>query len=276
MAKSEFLSRMSHELRTPLNAILGFGQLLERQSTETGQRNRVGYILGAGQHLLNLINEVLDISRIEAGNLQLSMEPVRLADAIAEALDLVQPLAADHNINLSASGAPGSDWFIRGDRQRLKQVLLNLLSNGIKYTPSGGSVVVSYAASSKGVVRLAVKDTGRGIAVDKLARLFTPFDRLGAEQSTVEGTGLGTRALPAPRAGDGRLHRREHQHRETAAPSGSSFPAAESPLRRSGVPLHERVPQALLRRGDKRRSLHRGQSFQPHAGRPMLADRAAH
>ena len=190
MAKSEFLSRMSHELRTPLNAILGFGQLLERQSPTDAQRTRVGYILSAGRHLLTLINEVLDISRIEAGNLQLSVEPVSIADAVAEAIDLVRPMAAEQELELS-SIADDQECFVRGDQQRLKQVLLNLLTNAIKYTPNGGRVTVAYTATESGNIRLTVRDTGRGIAADKLARLFTPFDRLGAEESTVEGTGLG-------------------------------------------------------------------------------------
>ncbi|HSH37887.1 MAG TPA: PAS domain S-box protein [Chthoniobacterales bacterium] len=190
-AKSEFLSRMSHELRTPLNAILGFGQLIERQSATDAQRSRVGYILSAGRHLLNLINEVLDISRIEAGNLQMSVEPVRLADAVAESIDLVRPLAAEQDIDLSTSPELDEAYFVRADRQRLKQVLLNLLSNAVKYTPKGGRVMVSHRVSPEGVVRLNVRDTGRGIAADKLSRLFTPFERLGAEESNVEGTGLG-------------------------------------------------------------------------------------
>lgn len=191
MAKSEFLSRMSHELRTPLNAILGFGQLLERQSPTDGQRKRVGYILTAGRHLLSLINEVLDISRIEAGNLQLSLEPVRMADALSEALDLIRPMAAERKIELSADSALEGDYFVKADRQRIKQVLLNLLMNAVKYTPVGGKVTVSCAPVGTDAMSLRVTDTGAGIAPDMLARLFTPFDRLGAEGSDVEGTGLG-------------------------------------------------------------------------------------
>jgi PAS domain S-box-containing protein len=256
MAKSEFLSRMSHELRTPLNAILGFGQLLERQTPTDAQRTRVGYILSAGRHLLNLINEVLDISRIEAGNLQLSVEPVSIADAVAEAIDLVRPLAADQEIDLSMTANVGEDCFVRGDRQRLKQVLLNLLTNAIKYTPRGGRVSVAYALAGDGNMRLTVRDTGRGIATDKLNRLFTPFDRLGAEQSTVEGTGLGL-AL---------CQRLMHAMNGTIGVqsnigSGSTFwielPAAESPLTKI-VPAPKRPtlnapPDATV---DKRRILY--------------------
>lgn len=191
-AKSDFLSRMSHELRTPLNSILGFGQLLDRQSPTDLQRPRIRYILSAGRHLLNLINEVLDISRIEAGTLQLSVEPVCIGEAINEALDLMRPLAAERSILLEANCPARSTAYVLADRQRLKQVLLNLLSNAVKYTGTEGSVTVS-ATEDAGddTMRISVRDTGAGIAVEKLARLFTPFDRLGAEQSTVEGTGLG-------------------------------------------------------------------------------------
>lgn len=190
-AKSDFLSRMSHELRTPLNSILGFGQLLDRQSPTEIQRPRIRYILSAGRHLLNLINEVLDISRIEAGNLQLSVEPVCIEEAINEALDLMRPLAAERTIGLAAASPLETSTYVLADRQRLKQVLLNLLSNAVKYTAVSGSVTVAFSDSTKGLTRISVRDNGAGIAVEKLARLFTPFDRLGAEQSTVEGTGLG-------------------------------------------------------------------------------------
>ena len=256
MAKSEFLSRMSHELRTPLNAILGFGQLLERQSPTDAQRNRVGYILSAGRHLLNLINEVLDISRIEAGNLQLSVEPMSIADAVAEAVDLVRPLAADQDIDLSTSVDLDQDCFVRGDRQRFKQVLLNLLTNAIKYTPRGGRVTVAYAAAHDGNIRLTVRDTGRGIAADKLARLFTPFDRLGAEQSTVEGTGLGLalcqRLMHAMQGSIGV---------QSSIGNGSAFwidlPAAESPLAQIAPALKRQTQDATAdASADKRKILY--------------------
>lgn len=190
-AKSEFLSRMSHELRTPLNAILGFGQLLERQSPTEIQRTRVRHIISAGRHLLDLINEILDISRIEVGRLQLSLEPVCVADAAQEALDLMRPLASEHQIQLSASAPLDEKVYVMADRQRFKQVLLNLLTNAVKYTPRGGNVTISSNESVQNSVRIEVSDTGPGIPTEKLSRLFTPFDRLGAEQSSVEGTGLG-------------------------------------------------------------------------------------
>ena len=190
-AKSEFLSRMSHELRTPLNAILGFGQLLERQNPTETQRSRLGHIISAGRHLLNLINEVLDISRVETGNLQLSLEPVCLADALEEALSLMRPLAAERGIELLTPAPLDQSYYVMADRQRFKQVLLNLLTNAVKYTPPNGEVTVSASATGSGAMRIAVSDTGVGIPAGKLARLFTPFDRLGAEQTGVEGTGLG-------------------------------------------------------------------------------------
>lgn len=190
-AKSEFLSRMSHELRTPLNAILGFGQLLERQNPTTQQRSRVEHIMSAGRHLLNLINEVLDISRIEAGHLQLSLEPVCVSEVLDEALALMRPLAADRAMELIVDGEVAPELHVLADRQRFKQVLLNLLTNAVKYTAVGGRVGVSLESTSSALTRIKISDTGAGIAPEKLARLFTPFDRLGAEQSDVEGTGLG-------------------------------------------------------------------------------------
>jgi PAS domain S-box-containing protein len=189
-AKSEFLSRMSHELRTPLNAILGFGQLIERQNPTETQRSRVGHIISAGRHLLNLINEVLDISRVETGNLQLSLEPVCLADALEEALSLMRPLAAERGIEL-LTPVSGQDYYVMADRQRFKQVLLNLLTNAVKYTSLDGKVTIACSLTESGTMRIVVSDTGAGISPEKLARLFTPFDRLGAEQTGVEGTGLG-------------------------------------------------------------------------------------
>lgn len=190
-AKSEFLSRVSHELRTPLNAILGFGQLLERQNPTEKQRGRIRHIVNAGQHLLGLINEVLDISRIETGKMQVSLEPVSVSDALAEAIDLLRPLASQRKVQLSADVDVEASVHVMADRQRLKQVLLNLLANGVKYIPEGGSVSVSCADSASENLRVSIADTGPGIPQEKISRLFTPFDRLGAEQSKIEGTGLG-------------------------------------------------------------------------------------
>jgi len=154
-------------------------------------RTRAGHITGAGRHLLNLINEILDISRIEAGAMQLSLEPVRLADVLDEALDLIRPLAAERGIEFIAPTRVDPPVYVEADLQRFKQVLLNLFSNAVKYSPKNGKVTISYRSSGEGTMRIVVADTGSGIASEKLSRLFTPFDRLGAEQSSVEGTGLG-------------------------------------------------------------------------------------
>lgn len=189
-AKSEFLSRMSHELRTPLNAILGFGQLLEMDPLPPGQRDGVQHILKAGRHLLNLINEVLDISRIESGHLHLSLEPVEVASLLDGALNMIRPLAAQAGVTLHAAiGTPG-EAYVQADRQRLHQVLLNLLSNAIKYNRRGGRVDVT-CVQTDGRMQMRVSDTGAGIPEARLRQLFIPFERLGAEQSSVEGTGLG-------------------------------------------------------------------------------------
>ena len=187
-AKSEFLSRMSHELRTPLNAILGFAQLLDMDST-AGQRPQVSHILRAGQHLLALINEVLDIARIEAGRLPLNIEPIALATVLHEALTLVSPMAADAGIHLVDLPALPDDSGVLADRQRLVQVLLNLLSNAIKYNRPGGEVRIEVSVQAH-QVSIAVHDTGHGIAPEQLDQLFKPFERLGADPQ-VEGTGLG-------------------------------------------------------------------------------------
>jgi CheY-like chemotaxis protein/anti-sigma regulatory factor (Ser/Thr protein kinase) len=181
---------MSHELRTPLNAILGFAQLLELDAASPEQKDSVGHILRAGRHLLGLINEILDISRIEAGRLQLSLEPVPVHDTVRQAIDLVQPSAADAHVTVRAESVDAR-VHVRADRQRLQQVLLNLLSNGVKYNRAGGTVTVACVEAGGDRLRIDVTDTGQGISADKLARLFTPFDRLGAEASAVEGTGLG-------------------------------------------------------------------------------------
>lgn len=199
-AKSEFLSRMSHELRTPLNAILGFGQLLELGDLEGEDADNVAHILSAGRHLLDLINEVLDVVRVESGALGLSLEPVGLGEVLTESLDLVRTAADARGIELRAPDRLDGSMVV-ADRQRLKQILVNLLSNAVKYNRDGGAVVVSWARSETpvdgrerpehGWLRLAVSDTGRGIPVDRFEDVFTPFERLGAEGSGIEGTGVG-------------------------------------------------------------------------------------
>ena len=190
VAKNDFLSSMSHELRTPLNAILGFGQLLEMADLQERDRDSVQHILRAGRHLLELVNEVLDLARIEAGRLTLSPEPVELAEVVGEAVDLMRPSADERQISLDLDPLT-CEVHIHADRQRLKQVLLNLLSNAVKYNRDGGSVSVSCETTSSERVRIYVRDTGPGIAHERFDALFEPFERLGAERTAVEGTGLG-------------------------------------------------------------------------------------
>jgi PAS domain S-box-containing protein len=190
-AKSEFLSKMSHELRTPLNAILGFGQLLQLEDLTSEQAESVDHMLNGGRHLLGLIDEVLDISRIETDSLSLSPEPVDVMKVVKDTVDLIGPLAAERQIAVEAPDPDGGGWTVRADPQRLKQVLLNLVSNAVKYNRHGGSIRVTCQAASPGRVAVAVEDSGPGIPPDKMVRLFTPFDRLGAEQSAVQGTGMG-------------------------------------------------------------------------------------
>ena len=189
-SKSEFLSRMSHELRTPLNAVLGFGQLLEMQPLSTEQADAVDQILKGGRHLLDLINEVLDIARIEAGRLLLSPEAVHVSEIVHESLDLVRPLAEQREIVVVADET-GMDSYVFADRQRTKQVLLNLLSNAVKYNRRRGTVAVSCTERAGTTLRVSVGDTGPGIRPEQMDRLFTPFDRLDAAQTEVEGTGIG-------------------------------------------------------------------------------------
>ena len=190
-AKSDFLSRMSHDLRTPLNAILGFAQLLEMDELSPEQSDSVRQILRGGRHLLELINEVLDIARIEAGHLSLSPEPVAVSDVVSQVIDLVKPLGAQQRIAITAEDSPDhAAVHARADRQRLTQVLLNLVGNAVKYNRSGGSVRVAYGVRGERV-RVSVTDTGAGIRPEKLALLFQPFERLGADQTAIEGTGLG-------------------------------------------------------------------------------------
>ncbi|MGH2765550.1 MAG: PAS domain S-box protein, partial [Actinomycetota bacterium] len=187
-AKSEFLSRMSHELRTPLNAILGFGQLMEMDDLDPQHRESLTQIMKAGRHLVDLIEEVLDISRIEAGGLSLSLEPVALEETVRDSLELLAPSAKHRSIALEWDAEAASGRYVMADRQRLKQVLLNLLSNAVKYNRPEGEVRVSFRERD-GRVRLEVADTGPGIPAGDRDRLFVPFERLG--QTEAEGTGLG-------------------------------------------------------------------------------------
>jgi len=190
-AKSDFLSRMSHELRTPLNSILGFAQVLQISDLPPRQMESVEYILKGGQHLLGLINEVLDIARIESGRMSLSPEPVRVCDALEQALSLVEPIAEQREVTIRIVVGNHGDQHVLADRQRLAQVLLNLLSNAVKYNRYGGQVEIICRDVSPGHFRVSIADTGLGIQPESIGKLFSPFERLDADQSGVEGTGLG-------------------------------------------------------------------------------------
>ncbi len=192
-AKSEFLNSMSHELRTPLNAILGFAQLLEMGGgapLSAKQADYVRLILRAGQHLLALIEDVLDLAKIEAGRVELAVEPVALGATVGEALEIVGPAAAAAGIIIvDEVGADAP--VVLGDARRVRQALVNLLSNAVKYNRSGGRVTVSMEEGGNGRPRVLVADTGRGIPKERLDELFEPFNRLNAEDSAIEGTGIG-------------------------------------------------------------------------------------
>jgi PAS domain S-box-containing protein len=188
-AKTAFLSRMSHELRTPLNAILGFAQLLEQDLATADDRESTAQILRAGNHLMRLIDDVLQISTIEQGGMQISMEPVALSEVLDQALELVRPHAAAANLHIHL--ATDTEYHVFADIQRLRQVLINLLTNAIKYNRRDGHVVIRSSPRPGGRVRIRVADTGRGIPRLRKSALFTPFDRLGVEATGIEGTGLG-------------------------------------------------------------------------------------
>jgi PAS domain S-box-containing protein len=189
-AKSEFLSGMSHELRTPLNGVLGFAQLLALDELTAGQRDAVDQIAKAGELLLGLVDELLDISRIEADQMTVSLEPVHVGALLDECVALIGPIAAEHGVRLVGPPARQADVYAVADQQRLKQVVMNLLSNAIKYNRAGGVARVGVAVAGD-CVRISVSDTGPGLHADEMARLFTPFERLGAAGTGVTGTGLG-------------------------------------------------------------------------------------
>jgi PAS domain S-box-containing protein len=191
-AKSEFLSRLSHELRTPLNAILGFGQLLDLEALPAEVSQNVAGILSAGRHLLGLIDEILDLSRIEAGALDASIEAVDVSVAVNDALALVRPLALHRGIELVSDLHGGLYEHVLADRRGLKQALLNLLDNAIKYTPTGGGVVrVAFRDVGDGRLRIIVVDTGPGLTEAEQAQVFVPFKRLAATSGRTPGNGLG-------------------------------------------------------------------------------------
>lgn len=192
LAKDRFLASMSHELRTPLNAILGFAQLLANDSlpaTSAQKKEFTTSILTAGQHLLTLINEILDLAKIESGTMTLSMEPVALAEVIEESRSMIEPLGNQRSIRMIFPA--NVDFHVLADRTRLKQIVLNFFSNAIKYNREMGAMVVDCALTDSGRIRISVQDTGKGLAPEQLESLFQPFNRLGQEAGTEEGTGIG-------------------------------------------------------------------------------------
>ncbi len=208
-AKSGFMSRMSHELRTPLTAIIGFGELLKLADLEAEHKEWVTVMLRAGHHLLELLNDVLDISRVEAGTLQMSVQPLRVVTVVESALEIIRPVAEARRVSIESDLVSGQATYVMGDVQRLRQVLINLLSNAVKYNRLGGRAIVKVsrvgggdeaAAGAAGAasrdtpadrIRVSVIDEGNGLSPQELGRLFVPFERLSAASAGIEGTGLG-------------------------------------------------------------------------------------
>ena len=193
-AKSEFLSSMSHELRTPMNAILGFGQMLEFNSKELLTKTQKGYvdhILGAGQHLLELIDEVLDLSKIEAGGVKLYIENVHTRSALDDCISLIRSMADNRGIEIVVGKGFDTATEIRADHTRFKQSLLNLMSNAVKYNRENGTMTLDCHETTNGMLHISVTDTGEGIPEVMLGELFEPFRRLRAENAKIEGTGIG-------------------------------------------------------------------------------------
>ncbi|MDH5737467.1 MAG: HAMP domain-containing histidine kinase, partial [Gammaproteobacteria bacterium] len=188
-AKSQFLTRMSHELRTPLNAILGFGQLLEMSMTDQKQKDQAGKIITAGHHLLELINEILDLAKIESGRLEMQIDHLNLNKLLDECESIIRPLAEAADLHLNVVNMEGQSVW--ADSTRLKQVLLNLLSNAVKYNSQKGSIKLSTHKLESDKLRIIVADTGKGISQEEQKLLFEPFQRLVSDDSQIEGSGMG-------------------------------------------------------------------------------------
>ena len=252
LAKSEFLSRMSHDLRTPLNAILGFAQLLDLEGLAPDGAEHVRQILSGGRHLLDLVNEVLDITRIETGHLSLSPEVVPVREVIETTAALVRPLAAQRGVTIDVGPLPAEEMAVLADRPRLGQVLINLLSNAVKYNRDNGRVIIRFEpgdATTHQPSRLLVTDTGAGIPPEKVKLLFQPFERLGAERSSIEGTGLGlalSRALA--RAMGGQLNATSIVDEGSTfwieLPPAVSAPPAAQPAKAAASPAVATTPRA--------------------------------
>ncbi len=189
--KTEFLSRVSHELRTPMNAILGFAQLLRQEQLESDQLDSVDEIMRAGKHLLYVIDDVLDLSIIETGNINLSFEDFHLRDCVDECLALVQPMAGERGIKVDVDLHSCSDMYLHMDRERLKEVVVNLLTNAIKYNHDNGHIYIQCEQRSDSRLRISIVDTGPGLTQEQQSVMFEPFNRLGAEYTNTNGTGIG-------------------------------------------------------------------------------------
>ena len=246
-AKNAFLSSTSHELRTPLNSILGFTQLLELSDLAPEDQESVQRILAAGRHLLALISELIDIARIESGELSMSLEPVTVSALLADVCQLMRPLANERHIDvLQQCTRPG--LAVYADQQRLSQIMVNLISNAVKYNRHGGSITVTCQEHEDGQVAIVVTDTGPGLSGEDLDRIFVPFERLSAEQSDVEGTGIG---LPLARALAQVMH--GELRAMSAVGQGSTFTVS---LRRA--PDMARVPSQLTRPGPRTPAIRAG------------------
>jgi signal transduction histidine kinase/CheY-like chemotaxis protein len=242
-ATGEFLSRVSHELRTPLNAVLGFTELLEREELTPEQREATEQVARAGRHLLALVDDVLDVTAIEAGRLSLSVEPVAVGEVVRDAIELTAAKAQDGRVSVVSELGDGDGWYVVADVRRLRQILVNLLSNGVKFNRAEGTVTVRTARDGKGGVAIAVSDTGIGIAASDLPRLFEPFERLGAALAGIEGSGMGlalsrglaeamggSLTVTASPAGGGSTF--TVTMRETTAPLAELAPPTEAPVAR--------------------------------------------
>jgi signal transduction histidine kinase/ActR/RegA family two-component response regulator len=240
-AKSVFVSRISHELRTPLNAILGFAQLLERDVHDPLQRERIAQILAGGRHLTDMIDDLLDVAAVERGEMGVSLEAVAATDVLREVLDLTRPLIHERHLQLDVDAHEGLYRYVWADYQRLRQVLLNLISNAVKYNRPGGGIRLSFDDAEGERLRFLVRDTGPGIEAERLPLMFHPFERLGAEDGTEQGTGLGlfvSKGLVEAMGGELTVR--------TAPGEGSTFVVdlaqAAAPEAAAPAVLHERAP----------------------------------
>jgi PAS domain S-box-containing protein len=262
-AKTQFLSRMSHEMRTPLNAVIGFAQLMRMEAGGGDTSQAEGYaehILNAGQHLLALINDVLDLQKVEEGGLSLDMRPVDLAETVMRTLELLQPAAKERQVWFETDMSPGR-WWVKADANRLRQVVLNIASNAVKYNHPGGTVKLRVEQRPHRRLRLCIEDTGTGMTARQMDRLFQPFERLGKETSSIEGTGLGliiarslTQAIGGSldiRSVPGRGTQVDIELPRDDAPDSDQPPSSDSPESTDNVTSHS-APLRMLYVEDNR------------------------